>query len=190
VAFAVHTRGHIDFWDAGTFLQIGEYATDGEAHELFVDDTGKYLLAAFEDELRVYAAEGNPDIDDADGDGVSDGADNCPDDANADQIDGDGDRLGDVCDPFPADADNLGACLAAHPDDDFDGVLDPFDRCPATAFGIEIDAHGCSWERFCGLFDTERRLCRHADWHNDEPRRPRDCRWSRVDNLCVPRDDL
>lgn len=34
---------------------------------------------------------------DADGDGVSDNADNCPDDANADQADADGDGTGDAC---------------------------------------------------------------------------------------------
>ena len=36
---------------------------------------------------------------DADGDGVADGADNCPSVANADQADVDGDGLGDACDP-------------------------------------------------------------------------------------------
>ena len=35
---------------------------------------------------------------DADGDGVPDNADNCPDTANADQADADGDGLGDACD--------------------------------------------------------------------------------------------
>ncbi|HEX5037175.1 MAG TPA: choice-of-anchor Q domain-containing protein [bacterium] len=37
-------------------------------------------------------------VQDADGDGVSDNADNCPDDANADQADSDGDGIGDACD--------------------------------------------------------------------------------------------
>lgn len=36
---------------------------------------------------------------DADGDGVPDAVDNCPDVANADQTDTDGDQLGDACDP-------------------------------------------------------------------------------------------
>ncbi len=35
---------------------------------------------------------------DADGDGVPDGLDNCPQVANADQADSDGDAIGDVCD--------------------------------------------------------------------------------------------
>lgn len=43
---------------------------------------------------------------DADGDGILDIADNCPDDANADQADADLDLMGDACDPFPNDRDN------------------------------------------------------------------------------------
>ncbi len=38
--------------------------------------------------------------DDADGDGVADGDDNCPDDANPSQEDSDGDGIGDACDPW------------------------------------------------------------------------------------------
>ena len=36
---------------------------------------------------------------DADGDGVPDDTDNCPNTPNADQLDSDGDGIGDVCDP-------------------------------------------------------------------------------------------
>lgn len=46
---------------------------------------------------------------DADGDGVPDGADNCPFVVNADQANSDGDALGDVCDPWPFDPDNGGS---------------------------------------------------------------------------------
>ncbi len=48
---------------------------------------------------------------DDDGDGVDDGADNCPRDANPEQADGDGDGQGDACDPdtcTPACAGNCG----------------------------------------------------------------------------------
>jgi hypothetical protein len=58
---------------------------------------------------KMYGAPRN----DADTDGVSDGADNCPQDANAQQLDTDNDGKGDACDA----------------DDDGDGVLDP----PTTA---------------------------------------------------------
>ena len=55
---------------------------------------------------------------DADGDGVPDVADNCPDYPNLSQVDVDLDGIGDVCDPFPSDPDNdlaqcssdLGSC--------------------------------------------------------------------------------
>lgn len=49
---------------------------------------------------------------DADADGYSDGADNCPDAYNPDQADLDGDGLGDVCDPNPGDTEDLSLCLA------------------------------------------------------------------------------
>jgi len=47
---------------------------------------------------------GQPRPSDRDGDGVADGADNCPDLWNTDQADADGDHVGDVCDgTVPAD---------------------------------------------------------------------------------------
>lgn len=47
--------------------------------------------------------EGSGDSD-RDGDGVDDGADNCPDTPNVDQADTDGDGTGDACDATPGDA--------------------------------------------------------------------------------------
>jgi hypothetical protein len=41
---------------------------------------------------------------DEDGDGISDGCDNCPADSNPSQADHDGDGVGDVCDSHPDDA--------------------------------------------------------------------------------------
>jgi len=43
---------------------------------------------------------------DADGDGVDDFFDNCPNNPNTDQLDTDGDGLGDACDPLPNEPDN------------------------------------------------------------------------------------
>ena len=56
---------------------------------------------------------------DADGDGVGDVCDNCPNDANTDQSDVDSDGSGDVCDS-DSDADG-------------DGTPDSTDLCPLMA---------------------------------------------------------
>lgn len=60
---------------------------------------------------------------DTDGDGVSDGADNCPSVANAGQTDTDSDGSGDACDS----------------DDDGDSVSDGSDNCPLTENGNQND---------------------------------------------------
>ncbi|NIV47751.1 MAG: hypothetical protein GWN46_13485, partial [Gammaproteobacteria bacterium] len=54
---------------------------------------------------------------DADGDGIPDLDDNCPNTANADQADADGDGVGDVCDNCPDDANPPPPLLSA----DFEG---------------------------------------------------------------------
>ena len=65
---------------------------------------------------------------DADGDGVADDNDNCPDIVNPDQADADGDGAGDACDP---------------PDDtDGDGVLDEDDNCPSVPNSGQEDVDG------------------------------------------------
>jgi len=85
---------------------------------------------------------------DCDGDGVADGADNCPRVANPDQADGDGDGLGDACDNCPAvanpdqaDRDGNGIGDACQ-DTDGDGVIDIVDNCPTTANADQADADG------------------------------------------------
>jgi hypothetical protein len=88
--------------------------------------------------------------DDSDDDGIVDGLDNCPDEANPDQADADGDGRGDLCDPcfdtdddgfadpgFASDAcpveDNCPAARNADQlDGDGDGLGDACDNCPAV----------------------------------------------------------
>jgi CSLREA domain-containing protein len=64
-----------------------------------------------------------PDNPDTDGDTISDGADNCPLQADADQTDTDKDGKGDPCDS----------------DDDSDGALDTVDTCPLVANPTQTD---------------------------------------------------
>ncbi|MBB3167676.1 extracellular catalytic domain type 1 short-chain-length polyhydroxyalkanoate depolymerase [Simiduia aestuariiviva] len=73
-------------------------------------------------------------IEDADGDGIADSADNCPNAANTDQADNDGDGIGNACDSTP-DGDPT-------PDADGDGVADAVDNCPATPNADQADNDG------------------------------------------------
>ena len=68
---------------------------------------------------------------DADNDGVLDGADNCPNVANADQADNDNDGVGNVCDSTP-DGETS--------DSDSDGVSDSLDNCPLVANSDQLDS--------------------------------------------------
>ncbi len=56
ILYAVHTAGHIDVWDTGTFLPLPSINTGyrNEANELFVNPSWNYLFAAVGNELRVY----------------------------------------------------------------------------------------------------------------------------------------
>jgi hypothetical protein len=75
---------------------------------------------------------------DADKDGVTDAADNCPTVENKDQLDTDGDGVGDACDVCP---------MLANPDQadaDGDGVGDVCDNCSAksNADQADVDSDG------------------------------------------------
>ena len=94
--------------------------------------TGSYL---------VKASPGTPPSD-ADGDGIPDATDNCPNTPNADQLDSDGDGTGDVCDPTP------------QPDADGDGVPDADDNCPNAANVDQLDSDGDGIGDVCD-FDTD-----------------------------------
>jgi len=105
-AYAVHTDGHIDVWNAETFIKKTEYTTVGQALGLITDRSGNYLFASFSSGLRVYEAEGSAALVDADGDGIDDHGDNCPNQSNPAQTDADKDGVGDACDPFPAETNH------------------------------------------------------------------------------------
>lgn len=85
---------------------------------------GRLLLALVRIEKAITV--------DGDGDGVPDGCDNCPINANVNQSDLDGDGRGDACDACPQEFTN---------DEDGDGVCSPVDACP---FDPNNDADGDS----------------------------------------------
>lgn len=66
---------------------------------------------------------------DADGDGIPNREDNCPEAPNQDQADRDGDSFGDACDAPPPDADG-------------DGVIDSEDNCPVAGNADQRDTGG------------------------------------------------
>ena len=85
----------------------------------------------------------NTNNDDSDSDGISNGTDNCPEQANANQSDADGDNAGDVCDD----------------DDDNDGVDDLSDNCPMDANSNQADGDnddiGDACDGFLGISPPE-----------------------------------
>ncbi len=98
--------------DSTPFVRMGGFTASGTVQQhagLNVTALGE-LLEGFSYTL--------PDTDD---DGVDDGSDNCPAQANADQADADSDGRGDVCDGGTGMTDT-----------DADGVADQGDNCPSV----------------------------------------------------------
>ncbi len=100
------------------------------------------------------------DPDDDDGDGTSDGNDNCPLDANPDQDDTDSDGVGDVCDICANTPPN--SVVVTDPyspiygcvDNDGDGVLNGVDQCPSTPANDPVNTDGCTDNDGDGVEDT------------------------------------
>ncbi len=88
------------------------------------DGDGCSALCAVESGFECDDAEPTVCFSDADGDGVADGDDNCPNDNNPAQEDLDEDDIGDVCDP----------------DRDGDNVNNTEDNCPDEANANQADA--------------------------------------------------
>jgi OOP family OmpA-OmpF porin len=108
----------------------------------FWDTNDRYMQFS----AGVTANFGKPK--DADGDGVPDRKDKCPDtpagvkvDLTGCPIDTDGDGVADYQDKCP-DVKGL-AALQGCPDADSDGVADADDKCPNTPAGVKVDASGC-----------------------------------------------
>ena len=85
----------------------------------------------------IGSGNGDPDTDN---DGISDSADNCPNDANTDQADNDNDGIGNVCDSTP----NGGVV-----DTDNDGIADSTDNCPNDVNADQADNDNDSIGNVC-----------------------------------------
>ena len=89
---------------------------------------------------------------DADGDGVADPLDKCPDtpkgtkvDAEGCALDSDGDGVTDDKDKCPDTPKGTKVNADGCPlDSDGDGVIDAKDKCPGTPAGAKVDANGCA----------------------------------------------
>ncbi|MGE0870509.1 MAG: thrombospondin type 3 repeat-containing protein [Kofleriaceae bacterium] len=99
---------------------------------------------------------------DADGDGIPDSSDNCPNVFNpvrpvddGAQGDSDDDGAGDACDVCPLDA-NTATCTKVDPEDrDSDGVLNPVDNCPDKPNPDQLDADGDGKGDLCDVCPAE-----------------------------------
>jgi hypothetical protein len=87
----------------------------------------------------AFAEDGDPPVNDSDGDGVSDENDNCVNTYNPDQSDVDGDLTGDACDDIPDPVY----------DNDGDGVEDSQDNCPNDANSGQDDSDGDGYGDAC-----------------------------------------
>jgi len=148
--------------------------------------------SAINDSFAIVANDGLDDsdvslfkmnfMDDADGDGVEDGLDNCPSIANQDQVDTDDDGLGNACDddddndgvldvndalPLNAsesvDTDGDGIGNNADTDDDGDEVADELDNCPITSNFNQLDTDGDTLGNVCDNDDDNDGIVDSAD---------------------------
>ncbi|MBI2486545.1 MAG: thrombospondin type 3 repeat-containing protein [Deltaproteobacteria bacterium] len=148
-------------------LFIGHQTTDTptgvQPFNGVIDELEFYDRALSASEIRAIVNAGSAGkCKDADGDGVPDIQNNCPDDPNPDQTNTDGDGQGDACDadidgdgvlngndncplnvnPNQADTDSDGVGNVCDDDDDNDSVLDNNDNCPLNANPDQINTDG------------------------------------------------
>ena len=153
--------------NAGTFQIVTSNTANDGTEDILVPQIDVASARIFVEAVdNIFYAVNAADVTiaatvDTDGDGISDGSDNCPTIPNADQLDTDGDGMGDVCDddddndgfldvsdncplnanPDQADTDGDGIGDACE-DSDGDGIFDADDNCPALANADQADADG------------------------------------------------
>ena len=131
------------------------------ARAYLVDSQGNPVLSATEKCVTAPNQPGSAGFTqcgdntaDADGDGVADAKDKCPNTPKGTKVDADGcpgdkdgDGVADDKDKCPNNtAEELAAGVNADgcpKDSDGDGVADYKDKCPSTPAGVKVDANGC-----------------------------------------------
>jgi cysteine-rich repeat protein len=105
------------FCSDGT-VDAGEQCDDGNE----VDFDGCDTTCTIEE---GYHCEGEPSVclEDVDGDGIEDGADNCPTQANPSQADEDDDGVGDLCEDAPLPEEESGCCSTSSRPTSLGGLL-------------------------------------------------------------------
>ena len=121
---------------------------------------------------------------DDDDDGVPDGEDNCPLDANTDQQDTDGDGFGDVCD---------GGCWLEDLEvfeEDCDGIPDDSDNCPYVSNADQTDLDGDGIGDPCDSDDDEDGVEDGLDNCPETPNKDQaDFDNDKIGDACDPDDD-
>src|SRR3990172_2622210 len=119
--------------DDGMEVIVGSDATNaastveyGLFDEMFGGDT---CSDTSDNDLDTLIDSADPGCQDADFDGIVDGADNCPFVYNPGQEDADSDGIGNACDPDFVDSDG-------------DGIVDGADNCPSVYNPGQEDANG------------------------------------------------
>jgi len=145
-------------FDDGEVVTIAAVPGEGYAFLQWGGDatgTTNPLILTITSDLEITAEFTQQD---ADGDGVCDNLDQCPNtptgaDVNTNgcalsELDSDGDGITDDQDlcadtPDSEEADETG-CSVSQKDTDSDGVADDLDQCPETPEGEDVDEQGCS----------------------------------------------
>jgi Ca2+-binding RTX toxin-like protein len=127
---------------AGGHIPITATVEPDADHDLYGDETQDGCPS----DPAVHIG-GCPPAGDADGDGIPNVSDNCPNNANPSQLDTDGDHQGDACDA----------------DDDNDGVLDGADNCPLTNSSNQTDTDGDGQGNPCDADDDNDGVLDTAD---------------------------
>lgn len=121
------TSGETITFDTATTVSVTDDSANASLDISIVGTTVRLKCGAQASpaECVLYADGSGGGVADADGDGVADGSDLCPNTATGATVD-------------------VNGCSDAQKDTDGDGVNDAADLCPGTATGATVDANGCS----------------------------------------------